>query len=57
MLKHVADASGPGVFALWIINHTIPVATPIVVFLGAVAALAWYGIRFYEYFKNGRLGD
>lgn len=56
MLKQVADASGPVVVASYFINKVIPVATPVLIFLGAVAALVWYGIRFYEYFNNGRLG-
>jgi hypothetical protein len=57
MIKHVADASGPAVIIAWIVDKFIPVASPIVLFTVGLAGLAWYGIRFYEYFKNGRLGD
>ena len=57
MLKHLADAAGPVVVLTYFVNNVIPVATPVVVFAGAIAALVWYGIRFYEYFKNDRLGD
>lgn len=55
--KHLADASGPALFVAWVINQFIPVASPIIIFVGAVAGLGWYCIRYYEYFRNGRLGD
>lgn len=57
MLKHAADASGPTVLLIWLVNHVIPIASPILIFVGAVMGIGWYGIRFYEYFKNGRFND
>lgn len=57
MLKHVADASGPGIALIWFINHVIPVVQPIVIFLTAIAGLAWYGVRFYNWFKNNKVID
>lgn len=55
MHKHLLDASGPGVVAAYLANRFLEVTTPTLVWLGAAAALVWYGIRFYEYFKNGRI--
>jgi len=51
MLKHVADASGPGIALAYFLNQVIPVVQPIVIFLTAIAGLAWYGVRFYYWFK------
>lgn len=53
MLKHIADASGPGIVFAYFLNHVIPVVQPVVIFLGAIAALVWYGIRFYDRIKYG----
>lgn len=57
MLKQAADASGPAVLIAWLVNQVVPVASPVIIFIGAVMGVVWYGIRFFEYFKHGRLGD
>lgn len=54
MLKHVADASGPGVLLAYLVNQVIPTVQPIVIFLTALAGLTWYGIRFYYWFRYKR---
>jgi hypothetical protein len=51
------DASGPGVVLLYFINEVIPVVQPILIFLGVIASLTWYGIRFYDRYKYGPSTD
>lgn len=57
MLKHVADAGGLAAVIMWFINHVIPIAQPLVIFTTALLGLAWYGVRFYQWFKHGRIID
>jgi hypothetical protein len=53
LFKHIMDASGPGIVLAYFINQIIPAVQPIVIFLGAIAALAWYAIRFHDRIKYG----
>lgn len=57
MGKHLADATGPVVVLMWFINHVIPIVQPIVIFATALLGLAWYGVRFYQWFKHGKIID
>lgn len=58
MHKNLLDFSGPGVFFLYLVNHVIPATTPAIIWLGALASLAWYGVRFYDRFvKRGPSSD
>jgi len=57
MHKSLMDASGPGVVLLYFINEVIPVVQPILIFLGVIASLTWYGIRFYDRYKYGPSTD
>lgn len=57
MGKHLADASGPTVAIAYFINHIIPTVQPLLIFVGIVASLVWYGIRFYDRYKYGSDSD
>jgi hypothetical protein len=57
MSKHLADASGPVVAFTYFINNIIPVVQPVLIFIGVVASLVWYGIRFYDRYKYGPDND
>lgn len=56
-MKQVVDVTAAGAAGVSFIGIITGYVAPILAALASLFAIAWYGVRFYEYIQSKRRGD